>query len=378
MALAINIPMYTIRHTQIGGSEYGIYSWIRGLAETGARLSVTYGRDEDLSPEFLAWLRDHPEIKAIRRLGLSGPKALRFLQELLFENQPTRDDWAIYPNYFCPPKLRLNARHRAVIIHDIQYRIFPQYHSSKRRAWLDFYLPKMFELADLVMLISESERDLVRQEFGPSVAARCEVVFNAVDWRRLDPAATADLSLEIQHRLSHPYILSVCHQFPHKNVATLLKAFAQVAATDSDVQLYLVGKSTAATKAFIEEHIPAGIVGRVQLLGFVDDRTLGAYYANARLFVLPSLYEGCGVPAVEAMGFGIPTLVSRAYALPESTLGQARYVDHPLAVEEWTGQILAMLRSADRLAPAAIDQIRATYAPKAIGERMLQVLGARS
>lgn len=378
MVLAVNVPIYTIRHTQIGGSEYGIYSWIRGLAETNARLTVTYGRDEDLSAEFLTWLRSRPDIEAVRRFGLSGPKALRFLQELVFENAPTKHDWTIYPNYFCPPKIRPSARHRAVIIHDIQYRIFPQYHSPKRRAWLDFYLPKMFDLADLVMLISESERDLVRQEFGASVADRCEVVFNAVDWHRLDPTPVAELSPDVQDRLSHPYILSVCHQFPHKNVATLFKAFAQVAETDHDVRLYLVGKSNDSTKAFINEHIPAGIVDRVHLLGFVDDRTLGSYYANARLFVLPSLYEGAGMPAVEALGFGIPTLVSRAYALPESTLGKAQYVDHPLAVDEWTDRILASLGSIERLPAETIGLIRDTYAPKAIGEQMLKVLGART
>ena len=376
--VAINIPLYTIRHSMIGGTEFGIYSWIKGLAETEARVSVTYGRDRDLSPDFLSWLRGHPGIDVSQYLGLTGPKSLRFVQEFLFENRRTPHDWAIYPNYFCPPRVRRSERRRGVILHDIQYRIFPHYHSSKRRAWLDYHLPKMFDQADLVLLISESERELIRGQFGAGVAERCEVVFNAVDWRRLEPLLPSERPASLQDRLDRPYILSVCHQFPHKNVLTLLKAFVAVAHQDRDVQLYLIGKASEANKAFIRQAVPAELADRVQVLGFVDDRTLGSYYAHARLFVLPSLYEGCGVPAVEAMGFGVPTLVSRAYALPESTLGRASYVDDPSAVDEWAGAMERLLNGPERLPFETVDAIRATYAPKAIGQAMLGHLAART
>lgn len=371
--LAINVPLYAIRHTEIGGTEFSIYNLIKGLAQNDARVSVTYGRDADLAPEFLSWLQQHPEVAAECRGGIPGPKSVRFLEEFLFSLRPTDDDWVLFPNYFCPPRRRSSRRRRCVILHDIQYKVFPQYHSAKRRAWLDTYLPRMFRDADRIMLISQSEARLVREHFGDEIAAKCDVVPNAIDWSRFGQTATP-LPETVQARLRHRYILSVCHLFPHKNVGTLLKAFIGIAANDPDIRLYLVGALSERNQAFIRGAVPDDIINRVEILGFVDDRTLGAYYTDASLFVLPSLYEGFGMPAVEAMGLGVPTLVSRCFSLPEVTLGQARYVEDPLEAAEWQIGIEACLAASPGLPDVVVSRIRDEFSPAAVGERLLNVL----
>lgn len=371
--LAIHLPLYAIRHAKIGGTEWSIYNLVKGLLQAGARVSLTYGRDGDLSPEFTAWIAQTPAIQAYRRGGLPGPKNVRFLEETLFGLRGTDDEWVLFPNYFSPPRLGRSRRRRAVILHDIQYRVLPQYHSAKRRAWLDAYLPFMFRNVDRVSLVSRSEAALVREHFGEAAAAKCVVVPNAIDWTRFEGDESV-LPAHVRARLDGRYILAVCHPFPHKNVATLLRAFGRVAAEDAAVQLYLIGAASDRNREFIQLQLPAAHAARVHILGFVDDQALGAYYAHATLFAHPSVYEGFGMPAVEAMGFGLPTLVSRAYSLPEVTLDAADYVDDPLSEDEWHARLLAALARPTRLDPAIVAKIHGTYAPAAVGGLMIDAL----
>ncbi|KQN24416.1 hypothetical protein ASF00_16405 [Sphingomonas sp. Leaf34] len=376
MTLPIEIPLYAIRHGQIGGTEFAIYNLIRGLAATDVPLVLNYGRDADLSPDFLDWTRGVPGISMRRGGGLPGPKSTRFIEEALFQNRRRGDKWAIFPNYFCPPALVGRRGRNCVILHDIQYKRYPEYHSPKRRAWLDFYLPRMLRSADAIILISQSELSLVREYFGEAIAARCDVVPNAIDFVRLQ-GGTGKPSAEARQMVGKRYILSVCHQFPHKNVPTLLAAFANVAQRDPSLQLYLVGSSSAANRDFVRAASTPAIIDRVHLTGFVSDADLGLLYAHAQLFVLPSLYEGFGMPAVESLGLGIPTLVSNAYALPEVTLGHAGVIDQPRDPAVWADAIEAALASGNRPSSAAIAEIRATYEPATVARKLVKVLSAR-
>jgi glycosyltransferase involved in cell wall biosynthesis len=113
---------------------------------------------------------------------------------------------------------------------------------------------------------------------------------------------------------------------------------------------------------------------RVHITGFVSDAELGQFYANARLFVLPSLYEGFGMPAVEALGLGVPTLVSNAFALPEVTLGYAGLIDKPRDVGAWAASIEALLAADTRPTAEQVSHIRSTYSPTTTGKELLAIL----
>jgi len=378
MTTAIHVPLHCIRHTKIGGTEFAIYNLLRGMAAIDAPVTVTHGRDADLSPAFLAWMRGEPRITSRRAGGLPGPKGIRFAEECLFEWRRRDADWALYPNYFCPPPRPFARGLRATILHDIQYRVLPQYHSAERRAWLDFYLPRLFASADAVVLISRSELSLVEEHFGAAAAARCDVVPNAIDWDRFARPSGDEPAPEVARRIAHPYVLTVCHQFPHKNLATLLRAFVRVAARDPDIRLYMVGTASPANRAFVRANCPEEMLDRIEMLGFVDDADIGTYYRHARLFALPSLYEGFGMPAVEALGHGIPTLVGNLRALPEVTLGRAHYVEDPLDVGEWAERLEALLRSDERPTADTVALIRETYRPATVAAALIDVLEARS
>ena len=91
-----------------------------------------------------------------------------------------------------------------------------------------------------------------------------------------------------------------------------------------------------------------GLSDRVILTGYLDDAALGRWYRHAALFAFPSLFEGFGMPPVEALGFGLPVLTTDRTALPEVTLGLARLVSEPENPAAWASHLAEMLRTGAR------------------------------
>jgi glycosyltransferase involved in cell wall biosynthesis len=255
------------------------------------------------------------------------------------------------------------------VLFDIQYKTLPQYHNRRRRLWLDFYLKKLFASADYVYLLSEFERANILRCFGDRAARKCVVGYVAIEWSRFQGSSDEPP----QRPLDNPYILSVCHHFPHKNVTTLAKAFDALSSQHRDLHLVLVGRQSPDNLAFVQRSLSPRSATRVHFTGFVSDAELGSWYRHARLFALPSIYEGFGMPAVEAMGLGIRTIVSDAGALPEVTLNKAEYVRNPLDVDEWISAIGSNLDT-PRLAPTLSEEIRSRYSIESIARRYLSVL----
>ena len=172
-----------------------------------------------------------------------------------------------------------------------------------------------------------------------------------------------------------PYILSVAAQYPHKNLETLIRAFAIVARGNADIQLVLCGQSynglhgVTGTRTGVAPLIDElGLKDRVELTGFVDDAMLARWYQHAELFAFPSIFEGFGLPPVEAIGFGLPTLTTAETAIPEITMGNAVTVSAPLDPEEWADKIVTILSDPDRYRPGgtAIMKLKAFYDPARI------------
>jgi glycosyltransferase involved in cell wall biosynthesis len=167
--------------------------------------------------------------------------------------------------------------------------------------------------ADAVIAVSHAtKRDLVAAGVE---AARISVVHSGVDHGRFRPVAGRPIE--------DPYVLFVGSEQPRKNLAALLAAFAQLRsdAHFSRLRLVKVGPPGGREAAFRKETLAAarrlGIERDILFTGWVADHELPRYYTAAECFVLPSLYEGFGLPAVEAMACGCPVVISSAAALVE-------------------------------------------------------------
>ena len=130
-----------------------------------------------------------------------------------------------------------------------------------------------------------------------------------------------------------PYLLHVGNAYPYKNLDRLVCAFAKVAATRQGLRLVLAGNPDEHHRRLAARAAALGVGDRVRLAGRVSDAELHTLYAGASLVVMPSLSEGFGLPALEAMAHGTPTLVARATSLPEVCGDAAAYFD-PMDVDD--------------------------------------------
>ena len=133
------------------------------------------------------------------------------------------------------------------------------------------------------------------------------------------------------YRLPFPYLLAVSNRKPHKNERRIVEAFAK-ANLDPRLHLALTGQPSLELAEWIEKQ---GVTGRVEFLGAVPEEMLPSVYRGAEALIFPSLYEGFGLPIVEAMACGTPVVTSNVTAMPE-TAGDAALLVNPRSVEQIT------------------------------------------
>ena len=142
-----------------------------------------------------------------------------------------------------------------------------------------------------------------------------------------------------------PYLLSVGTVQPRKNYQMLIRAFAAIA-DQFPHKLYIAGGKGWMEQEMIAEAVRQGIVDRVRFLGFVADEHLPALYSGASLFLFPSLYEGFGLPILEAMACGTPAIISNSSSLPEVG-GQAALQLPAQSPGAWSDGISSVLSDQD-------------------------------
>jgi len=185
-----------------------------------------------------------------------------------------------------------------------------------------------------VICVSENVRDLTREKFGVEDERLC-VVYNGVSERfRPLPADQVKRALRQDFHIDRSYFLYAGNLQQRKNVGRLIRAYAEfVHITDNDTLLVLAGSKDQVAEDYDALILTLGLEERVMRLGHVPHEDLPVLYCGALAFAFPSLWEGFGMPVIEAMACGTPVLTSRLSSLPEVAGGAARLVD-PYSVED--------------------------------------------
>lgn len=217
-----------------------------------------------------------------------------------------RIDLYYAPSFLLPAYA--GAESEVICVHDLAWRFYPRSKSMRFRAYMNTRLPAALKRAARVICVSQSTADEVQAEFGDDFAGRLRVVHNGVDLERFCPAEKS-----IEER--PPYIAVVGNQDPRKNIATLLEAFPSFRARLRACRLVMVGPGQS----------PAPPPAAVDCLGYLDDDALVALYRGALLVVQPSLYEGFGLPVLEAMACGAPVACAAIPVFREVAADCARY-----------------------------------------------------
>jgi len=239
-------------------------------------------------------------------MELSVPRALR----------DAGADVAHFTNYTAP--LRLDVPY-LVTVHDMSLALLPWCYTWKMRLIVPRVLPRVVRRARLVLAPSAATRDDVVRLLGID-PGRVRVIPHAAP-RGFDP------SLAPPDAHEPPYFLFVGNLEPRKNLARALRAFARVAPSLPDHRFVIAGAPGWKYDDVLREAARPELARRVELRGYVPEDELPALYRNAAAFVYPSLYEGFGMPVIEAMACGTPVLASNVAALPELAEGAALLVD---------------------------------------------------
>src|SRR5262245_41753215 len=230
------------------------------------------------------------------------------------------------PHYVLP----VAARCRAVVtIHDCIHLMFPQY-LPNRLAY--YYARASISLAarraTRVLTVSErSKRDILR--FVDAPPEKIDVIYNAYDeCFAIEPREEDVVRVRKRYQLHHEFVLYAGNVKPHKNLERLIQAFDIVRTRGLDhLKLVLIGDEIskyAALRRAVHRH---QLHKYVRFLGYMPEETLAVMYRLAGVFVFPSLYEGFGLPPLEAMASGMPVVTSNASSLSEVAGDAAVLVD---------------------------------------------------
>jgi len=217
--------------------------------------------------------------------------------------------------------------------HDVSFRVHPEFSTEANRVYCEHQFDRTVRLAHRFVTVSHfSKAEIVRAMGVP--ADRIDVVHEAADpsCRVLQGAA---IPARFQAQLGGaPFVLYVGSVEPRKNLATLVDAFASFQRrTKHPARLAIAGGSGWKNSAVFEAVDRHGLHDKVHLLGFVSDDELVALYNTCALFCYPTLYEGFGLPVIEAMSCGAPVITSRVASLPEVGGDAVCYIDDPLDAE---------------------------------------------
>ncbi|MGE3841981.1 MAG: glycosyltransferase family 4 protein [Vicinamibacterales bacterium] len=235
------------------------------------------------------------------------------------------------PHYVLPPLVAVPS---VVTIHDCIHLMFPQYLPNR----LAHLYAKMFlwvaahRSARVLTVSATSKRDILR--FFNVPETKIEVIHNAID-DRFGVAPPLDEFTRVRERfqLNRDFILYTGNIKPHKNLERLIDAFHELRLHGFDqLMLLIIGDELSKYPTLRRAVHKHGIHKHVRFLGFVPDQTLAVLYRLAKVFVFPSLYEGFGLPPLEAMASGTPVVTSNISSLPE-VAGDAAVLIDPYDVD---------------------------------------------
>ncbi len=244
-----------------------------------------------------------------------------------------------YPNFNVP---LLFPCPYVVTIHDLIYYLYPDQCPSKIAYYYAcFMLQYAIQHARIIMTDSEySKQDLIQYFHIPT--KKIQVIYPAADDKCRPDSETPRQATFQRYRIRQPYLLYVGKHHSYKNIKTLLQAYSIYPEVYEHFQLVIAGKRDHRRQELYDLAARLDSGDRILFTDFVPETELFELYNRARVFVFPSLYEGFGLPPLEAMACGVPVISSNAASLPE-VVGDAAIQIDPFNVQAFANAMRMVL-----------------------------------
>ena len=326
--------------------DYGIGTYVRNVVRHLARLDRETTYLLFCNPADESTLRDLAENFVPVVEGASG-YGLREHVSIPLKLRRLGADLLHSPHYVRPLLCTVPS---VVTIHDCIHLLFPQYLPNRMAfRYARFVMGNAIRKSALVFTVSEASRADILRFYPATDPHKVHVVPNAIDAELLeDPGPEETERVRERYQIRGRFVLFAGNVKPHKNLERLIRAFARVRGQEGneDLRLVLLGDDVGRYASLRRTADEAGVRQDVRFFGFVPHQTLAALYRMATVFAFPSLYEGFGLPPLEAMACGTPVVTSRISSLPEVVGDGALLVD-PYSEEEIAVGITRVLDDED-------------------------------
>ena len=358
------IDLLWLRPGGVGGTESYIRNLLDGWMNLPDRFDFTLLVSKDNAETFDKYESDkrfHLLVADVNSKGI----AHRIIWQNLHQNRFLRKNGftRCFEPVYCKPWFNGKIQYTCVI-HDLQVYHYPQYHPlhevlySKLCWQMDAWNAKK-----IIAISNWVKADIEKRYHRKDV----EVIYNPILIKKnhlVDFAVLRD-RYGIEEK---QFFYTVSQMIPHKNLITLIKVMKKIKEQEKDLpsKLLISGISGNASGELIHEIEQCGLKENVILTGYIQEEERNSLYKNCHSFLFPSVFEGFGMPPVEAMLFGTKVITTKCTSIPEVTQNRALYVENPYSVDEW----IKMIRSKEKIGNLDFG----IYDPNKIAKKYLSAL----
>lgn len=368
----IAIDLMWVRHKKVGGTESCVRNLLDGFSKINTEgISFILLLTKDNAESFKEYKKYDCFECVVCNVNSESQKE-RVIWQNLKMGRMLRDmniDTCLEPVYG-KPFIGTKGIKFITTIHDLQAKHYPQYFSKGRVAWMKASWKNAVKSSKKIIAISEYVKNDIVDTYHIS-PDRVRVIYDAIV---LDTDTCAPVEkLKDFNVEKGKYYYTVSSLFLHKNLKTAVLAIGELKKRNSKHFYPLVVSGIGGRKRDELDQLIAenGLQDDIIFTPFVENAERNMLYKNCRAFIFSSIFEGFGMPPIEAMAMGTPVLTTRCTSLEEVTGGLLNYVDDPLNQEEWANKLETELNVPKK---SEIEKILAKYSGETIAREYINLL----
>lgn len=338
--MKIAIDLLWVKHKKLGGLESYVMNLLEGFRTTIDDNSYHLIVSTENQEVFKCFIEDKRFILTVCDVSSSNLFKTVIWEFIHLDRLITKlkADLCFVPYYRMPISPILKNRY-IITIHDLQALHFPEYFNKYRVMWMRFFWNCVTKKAYKIIAISNCvKKDII--EHYPIARNKTEVIYNPIV---CDDNVIPFEKIRSKYQINeNQYYYTLSSTLKHKNLITLLKVMMEIKNRNLPLckKLLISGISGSAQKSLTEFISNNNLEETCIFTGYISNEERNTLLTNANMFLFASIFEGFGMPPIEAMILGTKCITTRCSSIPEVTKEKAIYVSNPFDVEEWINVML--------------------------------------